>query len=354
MACASLLRNASRSLQGRDACWLPHGQARSFSCLKLSLSRRSEQHVDGNGHATANVVTTSDSQQAAVVTRDSSAVDAAAAPSAIEVFHCESIVMASLRMRRRVQLGIALQVAGTQVSNFVFHSDWNAFMHAVNTFHFENSAALLAVSVIAIWKYHAFVRDAFIARHVTRIAVEPSASGKDSNPSCSGASSGQRVLLIETGPWQRRVTFTTKKRAAAASLRDEVAAPGQTIQLGRFLNLGVLHADRRAGEVLNQELFHELLHEDLQVDKEEVITDMACAQQAFVSPDKIMPFLADAGVSESSEESEMSFMVKLEANAWYRQMCQIPGRSIMEFYGYFALVMGVGAIVIWIVPRRKS
>jgi len=246
-------------------------------------------------------------------------------------------------MRRRVQLGITLEVLGTQVSNFVFHSSWEDYVHAMNTFHFENSALLLGVHCILVWKYHAFLRDALLARHVTRVATTTLDSTE-----VDGVGDAARVVFVETGPWTRRVELM---RPRVLGTMEEVDVVGAQVPFGQLLQLGVLHVDSTRGEVVNATALEHLVRGDLVVGREEVTTDVPALLHVHVSPEKMMPFLADAGVSTSLEKRHESMLGRLGASAWLSRRMQFSGAWAMDAYGYLAIAMGLGTVLLWMVPR---
>jgi len=270
-----------------------------------------------------------------------------------DIFRCPGIEGAALTMRRRVQAGAALQIVGTQFSNYIGYHDWNHFIVAMETFHFENSAVLLAVSVFAIWQYHAFLRDALMARHVTRIAIAAPATPALASaieeideielPVCE--------VLIEAGPWTRRVELL---RPRAASTTDkQIDMTGSQIPLGRLFQLGLLHIDYSRGHVIDEAAFESLMHDGLVLGKEVVYTDVAYANYAFVTQDSMLPFLSEAGVSGTSGDGKGSTVEELQKYEWINRTFQLNGGKVMTYFGNLALCMGVGAVAVWTVPWQQ-
>lgn len=286
--------------------------------------------------------------QASVAAADDAltATGHAALPAHV-VFRCESIEETAMTMRRRVQLGIGLEIVGTQISNFLFHSDWNNYAIAMESFHFENSAALLGLHVFIVWRYHNFLRDALLARHVTSISIEHPAVSMESAD--SDARPPSAVALVETGPWTRRVELTQQ---LSGKRGDEVDAHGQT-PFGRIFELGVLHADRARGEVVDTAGFERLLSDGMMIGKEAVATDMPRLHYMGMNTDRMVPFLVDAGVQPAptpaeGETGETSVLERLQSSAWVQKSLHLPGGRMMDFYGFIALAMGVGSVMWWL------
>eukprot|EP00928_Gymnodinium_smaydae_P025448 TRINITY_DN20259_c0_g6_i1.p1 TRINITY_DN20259_c0_g6~~TRINITY_DN20259_c0_g6_i1.p1 ORF type:complete len:375 (-),score=79.35 TRINITY_DN20259_c0_g6_i1:262-1323(-) len=282
-----------------------------------------------------------------------------------DIFRCAGIEGYAVQMRRRVQLGLATEVIGTQVSNFLHHNSWEQWQQDFNTFYYENSALLLGVHVFMVWKYHAFLRDALLARHITRIAIEhPSSTAENKalpGPSTeAGNAPGMFTLVIETGPWTRRVllgapaTGTPKASAGAATpgagvlerrADEEGSAQGQQ-RLGDILQMGLLHVDRSRGEVVDEAALQRLLEGRHTVIHEEVTTDFAAVRQAYVSPDAMVPFLAEVDVGEDSAWG------RIGNSAALRGALQWSGGRALDLFGKTALAMGAGSILLWAWPKR--
>ena len=231
-------------------------------------------------------------------------------------FSCNSIEDAAVLMRRRVQLGIGLEVFGTQLCNYLNYSDLISFAHAMNTCYFENSAGLLALHVAAMWWYYAFLRDALMARHVTGIAM--------STPSVQSTYPGSDIpevlgvvncmVRVETGPWTREIELS-QPRINSKAEHDEVDMLRTEVPLASLFQLGMLHADQVRGEVFNPVTLDQVLNGNLVVGSEEITMDMFAVRRAFVNPEKVMPFLADGGISESSDNSN-GFVSSIQKNEW--------------------------------------
>lgn len=262
-----------------------------------------------------------------------------------DIFRCIGVDTAALRMRRRVQLGIFLEICGTQVGNILFHNNWNQFLHDSANFYFENSAVLLAFHVWLMWWYHKFLRDALLARHVTRIAVcRPSAVGGDSKHLVAARSATESetwAVVVETGPWTRRLELSFHRNTSDS--QNAVSAQGQQVSLGQVLRLGVLHVDWSRGHVLDTASLTRLVDEDFLVTSEEITTDVARLESAYIHVDRMVPFLEEAGARDSSGSS---FLERLGRNAWLNRAFQLPGGPTMDGFGLVALVMGLGSVVL--------
>lgn len=268
-----------------------------------------------------------------------------------DIFRCAGIEGNALQMRRRVQVGAALQITGTTFFNFLHHSDVNAAMHALSTFHFENSAVLLGVNIIVLWKFQEFLRDALLARHVTRIAFADDIPLGIAGESCEGAEAPAYGLIIETGPWTRRVELIQPR--AEGAVGDELDKEGSQVPIGKLLQLGLLHVDRKRGEVMDEQAFESLMSSGLVVGTEEITTDIDHGKYAYVSVDSLLPFLNEAGVSGHSQFESGTIMDKLQNNEWMNKHFQLHGGLAMTSFGNLALCMGIGSIVMWLVPWKQ-
>merc|ERR1711924_296395 len=109
------------------------------------------------------------------------------------------------------------------------------------------------------------------------------------------------IVSIETGPWTRRVELMHPRPPVANGLRnDQLDQLGSQVPLGDLLQLGLLHVDQRRGAVLEQDELNRLLHGGLVVGREQISTNVAHAEMAFVSKSRMLPFLADAGAGAGS------------------------------------------------------
>lgn len=260
-----------------------------------------------------------------------------------DVFQCTGVDVAAVRMRRRVQLGIFLEISGTQAGNFLFHNS-STFLHDSSTFYFENSAALLALHVWLMWWYHGFMRDALLARHITRIAIcRPPAVSDDSEPLIPGGATDRETfaVIVETGPWTRHLELSSLR--GASNVQNAVSAPGRKVSLGQVLRLGVLHVDRKRGDVLDAAALASLVDEDFLVTREEITTDVARLEAAYIHADRMVPFLQEAGAHDSSGSS---FLERLGKNAWLNRAFQLPGGPTLDGFGLVALAMGVGSVIV--------
>lgn len=282
-------------------------------------------------------------------------------------------------MRRRVQLGMAVEFAGMQVKNLYLAC---GSMGHFSTMFIENSNAIVAVHIFAVWWYAAFLRDALLARHITRISLvnpsavdaplaSPGAAGSHSaggfpaHAEVSGRAVAQATepieLIIETGPWERRVKLTMRcsslaesgdckvqsaQAAGAGDARSEFAAPPEEqASLGELLSAGVLHVDQRSGEVLDESSFNFLMCSDLVVISEEVTTDVQAAMLAYVDTNRLATFLSDGADRESLQQLRSK-------PAWLRRAFLCSGGRFLDWYGVAALAMGVGSAALWNLPRR--
>ncbi|CAK0869826.1 unnamed protein product [Prorocentrum cordatum] len=196
--------------------------------------------------------------------------------------------------------------AGAPMAQGILHPGLgnSASFEAMSVFT-DSANAMVALHVFVVWKYHhprVFLRDALMARHVTRIALErpppredPTASlpgpVPDFNAPCSpgppggpaagaaaapapllaGAGAEPLAVLVETGPWARRLELRRPAPPGpAAGPEGGGAAPeGQRpTPFGQLLQVGVLHVDRLGGETLDPAALRELLGGDLQIAKD--------------------------------------------------------------------------------------
>lgn len=244
-------------------------------------------------------------------------------------------------MRRRVQFGIALQVLGTQVVNFLHTNTWETFYHAQETFYFENSAALLALHVLIVWRYQAFLRDALLARHVTRISRLESPLSLTAEGHAAQTLGEQVSVQVDIGPWSRRLDLVPRSPHPKDGREDVDVRTGTPF--GRLLRLGVLHADLSEGQVHDVELCQRLRFGDLVVANEELFTNVVAVRQVFVGENSAAPFLADTDGD--------SVLEQLEAHPRMHWLLQWNGGRIFDLFGYVALAMGAGTILIWSWPE---
>lgn len=259
-----------------------------------------------------------------------------------DLFLCEGIEGQARLMRRRVQLGMGLEFGAVQIVNF-----YNLAQTGADGFYtnfIENSNALVAFHIVVVWGYHAFLRDALLARHVTRVATAAEGTGL--------------AVLVEMGPWRRslRLAPSDSSQMKAEELLErtgpesDLAVPGDQksgeqppLSFGQLLKTGVLHVDTKCGEVLQARELEALLASDLVVVKEEVTTDVPLAVQAFVDPNRMVPFLEDA-----SQEPTMRRLAETPPG-WFRsQLLDLRGSSVFNAFGLAALAMGIGSFPLFL------
>lgn len=256
----------------------------------------------------------------------------------IEVFYCNGIGDLAVQMRRRVQLGMVVEFLGTQVSNLMMaHAGRLDF----STYFVENSNAVVALHIYAVWKYAGFLRDALMARHVTRIALVQSPGveallgvGLGSATEASQVSDGTCPahiveLIVETGPWQRRVKLVPVLKEGEI---DEVT-------FGQMLRAGLLHIDLRDGHVVNARALDCLRDGRWKVAAEEVTTDVLAAGRAFIDPEKMAGFMSDGADGE--------YIGRLLGQPWLQPILQGRGGRAFQWGGMGALAMGFGSAFVW-------
>jgi len=277
-----------------------------------------------------------------------------------EIFHCDGIEDFAIQMRRRVQLGMAVEFVGTQVANLLMLSGGGIEIEPSHTtFFIENSNAAVALHIFVVWRYAGFLRDALLARHVTRIAlVRPSGNetpllnngeGVDAERTATGPSEGVE-LLVETGPWQRRVKLAPLAQATTQSSAQEGLASSDDEEqhveatFGQMLRSGLLHVDRDSGQVLDTQALEGLLEGQWRVVGEEVTTDVPSATRAFVDPNKLAGFLSDG--------ADGAYLGRLLAKPWLHPVLQCRGSRLLDWFGLASLAMGFGSAAVWLYPRR--
>jgi len=229
-------------------------------------------------------------------------------------------------MDRRVRAGMALELVGTQASNLLFHTGPDVVSSFSNVHN-----VLVLVHIFAVWKYAAFTLDHLLSRHVTRIALLPPA-GPGGAP-VAGAAGARAAggaepltVLVETGPWSRRLEL----RPAA----PEAAGPC----LGLVVEVGALHVDRARGEVLDAAGLASVLAKDLRVTAEELVLDEAAARRAL---------LAAGACAPSMEEITGDGLQWLADRPWLLGPLQWPGSAALVLLGYVAMAMGAGTVLLW-------
>jgi len=250
-----------------------------------------------------------------------------------EVFRCPGVEEAAMRMRRRVQIGMTLEFVGTQLTNFLYAGSG---MAAFSTYVIENSNFLVGLHIFLVWRYYIFLRDAVLARHVTSIALatplEEEAAPNDS-----------AVIAIVTGPWTRLVELASPNRQALVGREHEQGS----VPLGLLLQTGVLHVDTAQGESVDAAVLGRLRQGNHVVVQEEVNTDVDALLRACISPDKMLPFLAEA-----HSEAHFSAVRYFEQYPRLEKMFQWSGNSAMDFFGLIALGMGAGSVLVFAMPRH--
>jgi len=309
---------------------------------------------------------------------------AAEAPAGVvhEIFRCKGIESSAVLLRRRVQFGMALEFFGTQSANLLFHDGFDV----ISTFSDFNNF-LMILHIYVVWRYASTMRDALLARHVTRIAVllphalpaasterdagrgksgcarrGPSANteldaGNSANSSeedvrgmdlatlqaaaSSAVAAGQSLnVIVETGPWMRYLELHAsgapeQEGHAAKAVEAKQVSPS----LGDLVRLGALHVDRAGGEVPDADTLQRLLVRGHCIEAEKLHKDEALMREAYVSEHSVSPSLE--GVSSES-------LQWLEARPWLHSLLQFHGSKAMNLFGSVALAMGIGTIFLWL------
>jgi len=257
-----------------------------------------------------------------------------------DIFRCASLEDATIRMRRRIQIGMALEFAGTQSANLLFHDGLEVISKFSDANHF-----LMFLHIYVVWKYSGFIRDAFMARHVTRIAIAETSSFEASV--CSGSSAQKEatnqvartepfMLIVETGPWQRKLKLAPGSKEGPS---------GDGLPFGRLTNLGALHVDPSLGEVIDASALEQLRSaQGLQIAAEDLFTDEVAKRRASVGQDTISPSLTDI-TAESLQW--------IDDRPWLHGATQWSGARLMDGFGWLALAMGVGTAFMWL-PSRSD
>jgi len=253
---------------------------------------------------------------------------AEAQPATQDIFRCSGLDQVALQMRRRVQAGMALEFFGTQVSNLVFHDG----MEVISTIS-DTSNFIMLLHLYVVWKYAAFTRDHLMARHVTRIALlEPRVPMTEGGGCC--AQHSRAVLsvaeplsvLVETGPWTRRLELMP-------------GPGGATVPLGQLVRLGGLHVDRAHGEVLDVAALEVLIEGGHYIASEELVTDVEAKERASIGNYEVPPLL---------QEDTSGAYQWMEQQRWLHGPLQWPGSRAMQLFGFTALAMGAGTVLIWL------
>lgn len=276
-----------------------------------------------------------------------------------EIFRCRGIEGPAVQLRRCVQVGMTLEFLGTQSANLFFHDN----LEVISTFSDFNTF-LVSLHIYIVWRYASLMRDALLARHVTRVAVLlpqalPNSDCKlesgSSAISSEGASppsaalqaamsevvAGQPLtIIVETGPWMRHLhleanSATQQGERSAEGSGDEESRPS----LGDLVRLGCLHVDRSRGEVLDADALQRLLACGHRIASETLHKDVALMRQTYVSEHLVSPSLD--GVS--SEHLQW-----LDSRPYLHSLVQFNGGKAMNLFSVFALTMGLGTIYLWL------
>lgn len=270
-----------------------------------------------------------------------------------EIFRCDGIEPNAVTMRRRVQFAMGSEFAAAQVANLYFLR--GTMEYTATTLFIENSNAFLAMHIYAVWKYAAFLRDALLARHVTNVSVVVPSPGMDALLAARGApalgsSPGDEplrfevassiepiVVLVQTGPWLRRLRLVAGADGGASSANERVS-------FGQMLGSGLLHLDREMGEVVDERSLEALLHAPLFVEAEDVTTDVDAAKRAYIGDDRLAMFLSEGVDAEQTQG--------LNKHPVARRVLRINGGRFLDGFGWLALAMGLGSVVLWCKPRN--
>jgi len=276
-----------------------------------------------------------------------------------DIFRCADIEGKAVTMRRRVQIGMGLEFMGTQLAN-ILHASGS--MHGFDTFFIENSNAFVALHIFVVWYYHGFLRDIFLARHVTRISLATTAPPSSvaleaatvqDSPHAGAAAAvvpalkevvmEPDVVFVETGPWLRRIELVPA--STIPGLMKSALGAEDRLPFGLLLQMGVLHVDRSKAHMVDTVALEQLLASTGTVAQEEITTDVPRALRAYVADDKLSSFLAEASGDSSIR--------RLCGNANIKALMQFSGGRFMDLFGLLALTMGAGTVCLWLLmPRR--
>lgn len=240
------------------------------------------------------------------------------------IFRGAGIEDDALRMRRCVQLGMAIEFFGFYFVKFGMHSvDWTSFL-SVSEQATANSNFLMLLHIGAVWWYQSFTRDHLLARHVTRISLSRPVPD-------AGAGAGEPLaeplaVFVETGPWMRRLEFWPGPGGDAVVPFEYVA---------RF---GGLHIDEGRGEVLDRGALDLLMSRQMHMASEKVFVDEEAKRRAFVGGYEVPDLL--------QEDPERAYDRLAALPAFLQRPLQWRGSSAMRNFGAAALAMGIGSVVI--------
>jgi len=145
------------------------------------------------------------------------------------------------------------------------------------------------------------------------------------------------VVLVQTGPWLRRLRLVAGADGGASSANERVS-------FGQMLGSGLLHLDREMGEVVDERSLEALLHAPLFVEAEDVTTDVDAAKRAYIGDDRLAMFLSEGVDAEQTQG--------LNKHPVARRVLRINGGRFLDGFGWLALAMGLGSVVLWCKPRN--
>lgn len=235
-----------------------------------------------------------------------------------------------MQMRRRVQLGMVVELVGSQAAKVLFHNvDLTNFLTLTEQ-AMSNGNFVMALHLAAVWWYQGFTRDHLLARHVTRISF--------SKPLSKIPAGEPVVAFVETGPWSRRLEFRPGPAQPASGTDDDGA--GQLVPFGQLVQLGAVHVDEARGQVLDQAALGLLMSGQMHIASEEIVADEHKKRLAFVG------------------DYEVTSLLQRDASGAYQWLADLPpalqrplrwrGSSALWNFGVAALAMGVGSVAMWL------
>jgi len=234
-----------------------------------------------------------------------------------DIFQCQGIEEVALQMRRRVQVGMAIEFFGTPLAKLYYYGG----LEAVSAFS-TSSDLFMVLHIGVVWWYQSFTRDHLLARHVTRIAL---IEHKEQNGASATAPASLR-MIVDTGPWSRTLELRAGKN-------------GTRVPFKHLVRLGGLHVDRVQGRVFDDVILKHITDDELYVAHEELHVNEAEKHRLSIGDYAVTPLLQD------------------DESGAYEWLDQIPllhgplqwhGSLAMRFFGLAALVMGIGSVIRWV------
>merc|ERR1719203_1200642 len=137
------------------------------------------------------------------------------------------------------------------------------------------------------------------------------------NPLVAG--SAPLTLLVQTGPWTRRL------RLSPVASADDATHPQAAPPFSQLVALGALHLDRECGQVLDDASLEKLTaSEALRIHGEILTIDVARKRRAFVGEDTVSPSL---------EEVTAESLQWIAARPQLHWLAQVSGRQLMDGFG---------------------